>query len=156
MYLIFIKYSNLFVDLTHWSVKRTKKLEECKHFSCHCMFFSPFFCLHLPNPVSQFCQFTPRFISWDYFLCSDLSGYFGWGRYGEYDDAWAHRGPGSRRWTLHGDNWSSGAPGPGISYRPDAQALTAILPHPRRAEEEEERSQQSAQTATQQTTGSAG
>lgn len=89
-------------------------------------------------------------------LCSDFSGHFGRGRYGEYDDAGAHRRPGSRRRMLHGDRRHPGASGPGVPHRPDTQTVATVLQHPWRAEEEEERSQQSAQTSAQQTTGHTG
>lgn len=87
---------------------------------------------------------------------SDFSGHSGRGGHGEHDDAGAYGGPGSRRRALHGHRRPSGARGPRVAHRPDAQTLAAVLQHPRRAEEEEERSEQSAQTAAQQTSGPSG
>ena len=81
-------------------------------------------------------------------LRSDIFGYVGRGGYGEHGDARAPGGPRSRRRTVLGRHRASGAHGPGVSHRPDAQTLAAHLQHPWRAEEEEEGSQQSAQTSS--------
>lgn len=95
----------------------------------------------LASAAYEFCDCIP---SMSLCVCSDFSGHAGGGGHREHDHAGADRGSGGRRRPLHGHCWKSGPLRPRVSSGPDTQALTSILQHSRRTEEEEERSQQSA------------